>query len=177
MNPKRYHPLLVVLHWLMVPLIMFSLIMGGNVLVDIPNSDPAKIDALRGHMLFGLGILALVLVRLATRLTTRHPAPSHTGNRLADRLSKPAHWLLYAFVLIMALSGVATSLMSGLGEIVFFGSAAPLPASFEGLAPRVVHGLIAKGLMLLIVVHVLAALYHQFIVKDRLLSRMWFGQR
>ena len=177
MKPKRYHPLLVALHWLMVPLIMLALIMGGNVLVDIPNSDPAKIDALRGHMLFGLSILALTLVRLVTRLTTSHPAPARTGKTLADRLSQPAHWLLYVLVLIMALSGVATSLMSGLGEIVFFGSSAPLPASFEGLAPRAVHGLVAKGLMLLIVVHVLAALYHQFGVKDRLLSRMWFGQR
>lgn len=177
MKPNRYHPLLVALHWLTVPMIMFALIMGGNVLVDIPNSDPAKIDALRGHMLFGLGILALTLVRLLTRLVTRRPAPAHTGNAIADRLSQPAHRLLYAFVLIMAFSGVATSLITGLGEIVFFGSSASLPASFEGIAPRAVHGLIAKVLMVLIVLHVLAALYHQLFVKDRLLARMWFGKR
>lgn len=177
MKPNRYHPLLVALHWLMVPMIMLALIMGGNVLVDIPNSDPAKLDALRGHMLFGLGILALMLVRLATRLIASRPAPAHTGNPIADRLSLPTHRLLYVLVLIMALSGVATSLMTGLGEIVFFGSSASLPASFEGIAPRALHGLTAKILMLLIALHVLAALYHQFFVKDRLLSRMWFGKR
>lgn len=177
MKPTRYHPLLITLHWLLVPAILLALVMGGNVLVEIPNSDPEKIDALRGHMIFGLAILSLMVVRLTTRLATRHPKPVRTGHAIADRLSRPAHWVLYALVFVMATSGVATAMMSGLGEIIFFGSTAQLPASFEGLLPRSVHGLVAKVLMLLIVLHVLAALYHQFLVKDRLLARMWFGKR
>jgi len=60
---------------------------------------------------------------------------------------------------------------------VFFGSGDPLPVDFNDLAARLVHGILAKVLMLVIVAHVLAALYHQFIRKDSLFSRMWFGAR
>jgi cytochrome b561 len=43
--------------------------------------------------------------------------------------------------------------------------------------PRVVHGWIAKLLMALVALHVVGVVYHQFGLKDRLLSRMWFGRR
>jgi cytochrome b561 len=40
-----------------------------------------------------------------------------------------------------------------------------------------VHGIFAKALFALIALHIGAALYHQVIHKDGLLSRMWFGKR
>ena len=43
--------------------------------------------------------------------------------------------------------------------------------------PRVVHGWIAKLLMALVARHVVGVAYHEFGLKDRLLSPMWFGQR
>ncbi len=52
-----------------------------------------------------------------------------------------------------------------------------LPESFAGLLPRVVHGWMAKLIVVLVVLHVVGALFHQFGLRDRLLSRMWFGQR
>jgi cytochrome b561 len=76
----------------------------------------------------------------------------------------------------MAASGIATAVQAGLPGIVFGGSGAPLPESFGIYRPRVVHGVIAKLLVALAAVHVLAALYHQFVRKDSLLSRMWFGR-
>jgi cytochrome b561 len=39
------------------------------------------------------------------------------------------------------------------------------------------HGVIAPMLALLIVLHVGAALYHQFVLKDNLLSRMWYKKK
>ena len=44
-------------------------------------------------------------------------------------------------------------------------------------ALRGVHGLAANILLLLIVLHVGAALYHQFIRRDNLIARMWYGAR
>jgi cytochrome b561 len=41
----------------------------------------------------------------------------------------------------------------------------------------VAHGYLALLLVGCIVLHVLAALYHQFVRKDRLFRRMWFGRR
>ena len=42
----RYHPLLVVLHWLLALMIIVALVMGSTSLDPIPNDDPAKIDGL-----------------------------------------------------------------------------------------------------------------------------------
>jgi cytochrome b561 len=52
-----------------------------------------------------------------------------------------------------------------------------LPEDFWVYAPRAGHGITATVLILLIALHVGAALYHQFIRKDNLLARMWFGKR
>ena len=73
--------------------------------------------------------------------------------------------------------GMATALQAGLPEIIFGGSGAPLPESFAVYPARLVHGVIATLLMIQVVVHVAGALYHQVVLKDRLLSRMGFGKR
>ena len=61
---------------------------------------------------------------------------------------------------------------TGLLPIVFGGSGATLPADFYVFAARMLHGVIAPVLALLVVLHVEAALYHQFVLKDNLLSRI-----
>lgn len=71
---------------------------------------------------------------------------------------------------------MAIAIMSGLPDIVFNNSGLPLPESFNDLLPRLFHGVIAKILFLMIFLHLLGALYHQFVRKDSLLSRMWFGK-
>jgi hypothetical protein len=47
---SRYHPLLAALHWLLALLLIAALALGALVLVNIPNSSPMKIEALRSHM-------------------------------------------------------------------------------------------------------------------------------
>lgn len=174
---KKYHPLLVIFHWILVPLLLISLVMGGNVLTEIPNDSIEKVGALKAHMIIGLGILGLMVLRLITRLVTKKPPHADIGNALLNKLGTLAHYVLYLLVFIMAASGMATSIQAGLPDIIFGGSGAALPETFSIYAPRIAHGIIAKVLFITIVLHALAALYHQFIRKDGLLGRMWFGQR
>jgi cytochrome b561 len=42
--------------------------------------------------------------------------------------------------------------------------------------PRIGHGLGAMVLIALVLAHVAAALYHQFVLRDRLLARMGLGR-
>jgi cytochrome b561 len=77
----------------------------------------------------------------------------------------------------MCISGLATANIAGLPALVFGGSGEPLPASFDDIAPRVAHGVIATLLGLLILRHGAAGLYHQYARIDGLLGRMWFGGR
>jgi cytochrome b561 len=77
----------------------------------------------------------------------------------------------------MVSSGYATALLAGLNRIVFQKSGEPLPASFNVYPSFIAHGTIAALLTAFIALHVLAALYHQFVRRDGLFRRMFFGRR
>jgi cytochrome b561 len=173
----RYHPALVVLHWL-IALMVIGLLFAGKVILDgMPNTDPAKVQLLMFHMAGGMAVLALMLLRIALRRGTTAPPPAPTGNALLDRAGPLAHLALYLLVIAMSLSGFALSLMAGLPDIVFGGSGAPLPVDFGVYWPRGLHGLLSGLLIALVLLHIAAAIWHQAVRKDRLLSRMWFGPR
>jgi len=174
---SRYHPLLVALHWLLAFLIIGALGAGFFVLEATPNSDPGKIAVLRVHMAGGMLVLALMVVRFIVRMRTARPAAPTTGNPLLDRLVPVAHYGFYVLVLLMVGTGYATGIIAGLPAIVFGGSGDPLPPDFEVYPTFAAHGLIGTILAVLVILHVLAALYHQFVRKDGLFGRMFFGRR
>ena len=82
---KRYHPILVVIHWVMLVLIVMAWTSGQFVLEHTPNSDPGKIDALRMHMTVGLIAGALLILRLVTKLRSEQPPHAKTGSALLDK--------------------------------------------------------------------------------------------
>lgn len=173
----RYHPLLVTLHWLLAVLIVAMLCVGFFVLEAMPNIDPRKIGVLLIHMSVGMSIFALMAVRLIVRARTAKPEGATTGNRLLDRIAPATHYGFYILVLLMVATGYATAILAGLNRSVFLESGEPLPPSFAMYPSFVAHRCLALLLVGFIVLHVLAALYHQFFRKDRLLRRMSFGRR
>jgi cytochrome b561 len=111
---SRYHPALVVLHWALAFLIIAALALGALVMVNIPNTSPMKIEALRSHMAGGMVILVLMLIRLAIRTRTAHPQPASAGHPLLDRLAFVSHRMFYGTVVVMAGSGIIMALQTGL---------------------------------------------------------------
>src|SRR5262245_51578415 len=177
LRPNRYHPALVGLHWFLAVFIVLALSLGTFVLKTIPNTSPHKIEALRAHMTGAGIILTLMVLRLLIRLRSARPEPATTGNPVLDRIARISHIAFYGLVAGMIATGLATALLADLPGIVFGGSGAPLPQSFAAFPTRVIHGVIAKAFVALIAVHAAAALYHQFILRDGLIKRMWFGSR
>jgi cytochrome b561 len=173
---SRYHPALVALHWVLALFVIAALALGAFVLVKIPNTSPMRIEALRSHMSGGMIILALMLVRLAIRTRSAHPAPASAGHPLLDRLGWVSHRLLYATVIAQAGAGIVMALQSGLFDAVFFGEG-KLPADLWVFPIRSVHYALSRLLMALIALHVGAALFHVFVLRDGLLRRMLFGRR
>lgn len=174
---NRYHPALVALHWLLAAMIIGGLVAGGLGLASTPNSDPFKLFSLKMHMSIGTGILVLMIARLAIRFMTKKPPHADIGNKTLNKAGVAAHYLLYAVVIAMSASGLAIAKEANLFAIVFGGAAEPLPVDFSDIAPRAAHGALAIILSLVIASHVFAALYHQYIRKDSLFARMWFGGR
>lgn len=171
---RRYHPLLVALHWLLAVAIVGNLAVGKLLLEDMANSDPAKPELLRLHMASGLVILVLMLVRLATRIATARPAvPQHGALKW---LAVGNHWTLYAVTFVMLVTGLGTAQLGGLFPILQ-GLPAPLPASFEAIPPFAGHVLFSSVLLALLALHLAAVAWHLFVKRDDILARMWFGRR
>jgi cytochrome b561 len=177
MTVVRYHGALVALHWLLGFMILLGLFMGTFKVETLPNADPAKIDALRGHIINGTAVGILMILRAVLRALTQRPPEATTGIAWADATRLLTHLALYVLVFVMVFSGVAMAVRADLPGIVFLGSGQSLPASFDGFWMRGLHAVAAKLLMMLIVLHVGAALWHHFVRRDGLLGRMGFGPR
>ncbi|HXF84860.1 MAG TPA: cytochrome b/b6 domain-containing protein [Anaerolineales bacterium] len=172
--PTRYHPVHVVLHWLMFLFVVLTLGVGKFVMPTVPADDPQKPFMLQIHTYIGAFITVLLIARLIVYFTTKRPAPADAGNAFLNFVARAVHFLLYLFLIGMAVSGLGMFQQANLPAV--FSGAVPYP-DFFAYPPRLGHGLISTLLILLIVLHIGAALYHQFIRKDNLLARMWFGKR
>jgi cytochrome b561 len=174
-TPTRYHSLQVTLHWLTVILIIAAFVLG-KVMSRLPNDDASKLAPMAIHMTLGIVTFLVIAARIWARSNRPQPAYASTGNAFLDDFGKLVHVSLYLLAATMALSGILFSLQAGLAPIVFFGSGAALPASFQAFITRGVHGVVAPTLLLLVLIHVGAAFYHQLFIKDKLFSRVWFGK-
>ena len=153
-------------------MIVLGLVMGTFSLETIPNSQPEKLDSLRGHMVNGLSVGVLMVLRLVVRSLTQRPEPLTTGLVWSSKLGQRVHLAIYVIVFLMVASGLALAVQTGLPSILFGESAQPLPNTFDGFWVRAVHAIAAKLLMALILLHVGAALWHHYVRRDGLLRRM-----
>ena len=173
--PKRYHPALVAIHWATAVLVIFMLIIGKVWLKWMPN-DSSKIVPLAFHMITGIIVLVLTLVRIFVRLRFPKPAPATAGNRILDAIGVVTHYLLYLGALGMGISGLGIAVQAGLQSSVFGGKGS-LPEDFFVYPARYGHGYLSTALILILLLHIGAAIFHQFIRKDKLFSRMSFGRK
>lgn len=171
--PARYHPVHVTLHWL-IALMVIGAIAIGMLYLDSPNT-PEKIPYLQLHSRWGFVLFALMVARVSTRFAFKRPATATTGNSILDGAAKVTHFLLYFLVFGMLVSGLGTSMQANLMAV--FQGQTELPADFRVFPPRLGHGLTYSLLFIVILLHVGAALFHQFVRKDNLMARMWFGRR
>ncbi len=168
---EKYNFPQIAMHWINAVLIIFLLIMGSFVLSHLPNSDPGKLAALKGHMILGFSALLLTAVRILWRKKSAQPNSIATSSSLLDKSAIAAHIALNLLVLIVAMSGIGIALQSGLVDIVFLGTGA-LPVDFFEYPARIAHGLLTKVLLGVISLHFIAALYHQLVLKDQLFKRV-----
>jgi cytochrome b561 len=200
-SPKRYHPALVLLHWLIALLIFgaFFLAQGneggdrervrpgqGNVPPAAQQGNPSQgfqqeiqnvFSAIGLHMIAGLSVLLLLVIRLLVRWMTKQPEWASTGIKLFDWVGNLTHLGLYLLTFAMVITGIFLADQRGILARTFGIGSTPTPGAFRGgFSLGRFHEGVWILLILLIALHVGAALYHQFILKDNLLGRMWFGR-
>ncbi len=170
-SSTRYGSVAIAIHWLTALLIVALFATG---LLAAAQVDPAaKLALLRAHIPFGAGVLVLTLLRIVWWLTIdRRPASPAGQPGWQKLMAKTVHLALYAVVVVTASSGIATIILSGALPAII--GSATLP-NLETVLPRAVHGIVSRLMLGLLAFHIGAALYHQFIRRDRLLARMGIG--
>ena len=175
-NPRYTGPA-IALHWLLALMIFFSFCLGAY-MSGLPFS-PQRLKFYNWHKWAGVVILALSALRLLWRLTHRPPADVPMP-RWQARAAHAAHWALYGLFFAVPLAGWAYSSAAGFPIVVF--GVLPLPDFVpvdKALADTIkpFHAYLAFALAALVLMHLGAALKHQFIDRDVLLSRMWPARR
>ncbi|WP_415400976.1 cytochrome b [Tateyamaria sp. SN3-11] len=169
----RYGTVAVTIHWLSA--IFILALIGSGFRAGSLVDSAAKASILTLHVPLGIIILLLTLIRLAWWVFADKKPPHVEGDPAWQTLSaKAVHVLFYIVILGMAASGIGMMVLSGAGSVLFGGADVPLP-DFGDFLPRVPHGIGARLMIVLLVLHVVAALYHHFIKKDGLLWRMWYS--
>jgi cytochrome b561 len=126
------------------------------------------------HMSFGIILSAVIVARLAWRLLPGHQvAPAVSG--WTEMASRAVHYLLYAMLAAEAVLGFVLR-WAGDESMSFFGLLIPPPfAPFSKAAHHQLgelHELNGWAIIILAAGHAAAALYHHYVLRDRVLSRM-----
>ena len=172
-TPSKYGSIAITLHWLMAFLIF--VLLGSGFRAAGTVVDDAKAAILMVHAPVGITVFVLLALRVAWWLFFDKKPNSLGGQpRWQEISAHVVHYAFYAVLFLMTASGIGMFILSGAGPILFGGGVEALP-DFDKFAPRAPHGIGARLLIALVVLHAGAAIYHQYVRKDGLLSRMWFG--
>lgn len=166
---EKYSKRIVITHWLTLVLLVAAWLLGDK-LSEARHEGAATISAYVIHLLVGAVILLFTIARLAFR--RKDGVPPAMGNTPMDKAAKGIHHLLYTLLFLIPVSGVAQVLGSDVGKALLAGDATLLPAKFNGLFAHEAHEVLVNVLIVLVVIHVLGALKHQFVMKDNIMDRM-----
>ena len=173
-TPDRWGSLSKSLHWL-IALLILALGIVGLLMGELPRT-PKYFWVYTAHKSIGITVLVLVVLRLVWRLYAGAPRPVPGTPGWQERIASATHWLLYAMMFAIPLSGWLYDSASGLRPFKLFGllEMPKLVAPDEGAA-QLSHALHEWGFWLLILVvlaHAGAAFYHHIQQRDATLVRM-----
>lgn len=162
-----------ILHWLMA-LLLFAMLALGFYMSDLPLS-PQKLQLYSWHKWAGVSAFLLLVIRLAWRLTHQPPPLPTQMPKIQQWAAYLGHGVLYVLMLVIPLSGWLMSSAKGY-QTVWFG-VWPIPDLLEknkelGAVLAEVHEALNIILILVLLVHIAAAVKHHFIDKDTTLHRM-----
>ena len=156
-SPTGYTRTQIILHWLIAILIAAQFLFHEAISEAwevVEKGGEMQPNALVfSHVVFGVLILLLAIWRISIKIRRGSPALPAEESRIQQILAHATHGLLYLFMLLMPLSGMAA----------FFGQ---VEAAAEA------HEVMKGALLLFFLLHFVGALYHRFILKSGVMERM-----
>ena len=168
---RTYGRVAIALHWTTAGLVLIQFV--TSYIWDY-FARPAKQAMESLHTSLGILLAAVIVIRLAWRLMPAHRVPSlETG--WVKIASRSIHYLLYALLLAQACLGFTIGWAAG-HPIHLFGL--PIPGPIDAFPRpvrhelREIHEWVGYTIVAVALGHALAALYHHYALKDRVLGRM-----
>ena len=169
-NKSKYGLLSKLFHWLTAAGLLIQIPLGFY-LVDL-DFDQTRVDIENYHILFGLIVFYATLIRLAFKLFT--PTPDFKDNAFPGQkfIAKLNHFFLYLALLTITISGIFKKLFNGESLVIFFKKIS-LTYNYE-ISEQFysIHILANYVLIGLISLHILAVLFHKFLIKEDILKRI-----
>ena len=173
-GPDEFGLISRLFHWGMALLLISLLALGLRIAAMEPSLSTLWLYGL--HKTLGLTALALVLLRVIWHLISPPPGPQATGwMRL---FIKAWHWTLYALMIATPIAGWAGSSASGIDTLYAETFVIPPlvePNESSEFVWFILHEILAKTLLGMVIVHMLAALKREM-DGDGTLTRMLRGR-
>ncbi len=178
---SRYSHVAIVLHWTMA-IVIIGMLAGGKFMTSLDEADSLRFSLTQWHKSFGLTILLLTLLRLVWRFTHRAPALPDTMRGWERFAAHSSHWTFYILMVAMPISGWLMVSASPLNISTYLFDLIRIPhlpwvstaPEREALTQQFlnIHHYASMVMIVLLLLHVAAALRHQLILRDDIFARM-----
>ena len=178
-NADKYDRVSIALHW-SIGISIFVVGLAELLRETFPRGSYPRVALGALHQPVALIVFALILFRIAWRLTHRPPDLPDTMLPWERQLARAAHVALYALMVAVPLLGLVTSYARG--RPIDFGLFS-IPALGPGLPRSVTHFIkelhekVAIAIMLLAGAHAAVGLWHHYLRGDDILTRMLPARR
>lgn len=169
---QRYGKVEQALHWLTALLVLVAFVYGPGGSEHRVYCEAREFDR-RLHETLGLCVLLLSLVRLAWRAFDQRPDPPAVP-RWMGAAANVVQLTLYVLLFAVPLSAITGAWLEGHPLTWLGGDIAPLlaPAHDLGATIAELHGWLGDAILWVAGAHAAAALYHHFVLRDRVLASM-----
>jgi cytochrome b561 len=172
-SPTRYSAVAQAFHWIIAALVVTQFVLA-NLEDDLPIGAH-KLALLARHKSFGMTVLMLAIMRLLWRLKNPPPELPPGMTPLQRALARGTHIAFYVLLFAMPLTGWLMSSaknysVSWFGLFTWPNLIGKNEAAYNLLHST--HEILSDILLVVAVLHILAALKHHFWDKDNVLLRM-----
>jgi cytochrome b561 len=173
---ERYTRVAIYLHWVIAALIIFLLFPGED-LIKVPRGGSMADWQPTAHASFGIVVLILSVIRIAWKLGHTSPPLPAGMPRWQEIATHSVHGLFYVLMIVLPLSGWLALSPYGAERlnaeaVTFFKLFSLYSMPDLGGWTGEAHEIAGKITIVLLILHVVAALKHQFWDRDGLLKRM-----
>ena len=161
-----------IIHWLMAIAIMIDLNVAQKFGGEMELWD--RLESRADHATMGLIITFLLVLRIILRYKYGAPSLPSSMSKWQVLTAHIGHYGLYILMGVLVTTGIISATYAS-DPIIIFGSydlafANPNASFFEIV--RGIHEFCTNAIIALIVIHILAAIYHHFVLKDSTASNM-----